>query len=126
MPEAAIETNVSAAGLRQKECRHRSTAFDQAEIERHLAALPQWKLEDGYIVKTFSFANYHETLAFVNAAAWIIHAEDHHPELRVTYRHCTVLYQTHSVNEGKGGLSENDFICAAKLDEIFEQQAPRA
>jgi CRP-like cAMP-binding protein len=51
-------------------------------------------------------------MAFVNAIANLIHEQDHHPELLVGYNYCTVRYNTHSVNNGKGGISENDFICA--------------
>jgi 4a-hydroxytetrahydrobiopterin dehydratase len=51
----------------------------------------------------------------------VIHAEDHHPELVVTYNRCVIRFDTHTVNGGKGGISENDFICAAKIDAIFEQ-----
>ncbi|MNN99491.1 pterin-4-alpha-carbinolamine dehydratase [compost metagenome] len=61
----------------------------------------------------------------MNAIAYTIHSEDHHPELVVTYKQCVVKYDTHSVNEGKGGLSQNDFICAAKLDAIYAQSVPR-
>ncbi len=55
-------------------------------------------------------------MAFVNAAAWISHREDHHPDITVGYNQCRVEYWTHAI----GGLSENDFICAAKLDRLFE------
>ena len=54
-------------------------------------------------------------MAFVNALAWIAHSEDHHPDLEVGYRHCRVRFSTHSV----GGLSENDFICAARVDALL-------
>jgi len=54
-------------------------------------------------------------MAFVNAAAWVSHRENHHPELEVSYRECKVSYSTHAI----GGLSENDFICAAKLDALI-------
>jgi 4a-hydroxytetrahydrobiopterin dehydratase len=67
------------------------------------------------IRKTFRFDDYHRTLAFVNAVAWIAHREDHHPDLEVGYNRCTVRYSTHDV----GGLSENDFICAAKVDRLI-------
>jgi 4a-hydroxytetrahydrobiopterin dehydratase len=66
------------------------------------------------LVKTFRFANYHETMAFVNASAWISHREDHHPEIHMTYNTARVAYDTHSCN----GISRNDFICAAKLDAL--------
>jgi 4a-hydroxytetrahydrobiopterin dehydratase len=73
-------------------------------------------VQDGMLVKTFRFKNYHQTMAFVNATAWISHQEDHHPDLAVSYGSCRVGYMTHAI----GGLSENDFICAAKVDGLFE------
>jgi 4a-hydroxytetrahydrobiopterin dehydratase len=91
------------------------SAFGTDEIKSHLAALPGWQLKDGSIEKHYEFADYHRTLAFVNALAFIAHAEDHHPELRVTYNRCVVRYDTHSVN----GISINDFICAAKVDALL-------
>lgn len=81
-----------------------------------LAGLQGWKVEGGKLAKSFSFANYHETMAFVNALAWISHREDHHPDLAVGYNQCKVTYMTHAI----GGLSENDFICAAKCDALFD------
>ena len=68
------------------------------------------------ISKTYRFRNYHETMAFVNATAWVSHREDHHPDLEVSYRECRVRYRTHAI----GGLSENDFICAAKIDALVK------
>jgi 4a-hydroxytetrahydrobiopterin dehydratase len=85
-----------------------------AAIRNHLAQVSGWQLKDGAIEKTFSFRDYHETLGFVNALAWIANTEDHHPELRVTYDRCVVRFNTHSV----GGISVNDFICAAKADAL--------
>jgi len=90
-------------------------AMNAADIESHLAAVAGWALVDGAIEKRFVFPDFHRTMAFVNALAWIAHAEDHHPELRVAYGHCVVRFDTHSV----GGLSVNDFICAAKVDALF-------
>ena len=86
----------------------------QAQIDAYLARVPGWKHEDGAIVKTFSFKNYYEVLAFVNSIAWIAHREDHHPDMLVRYGTCRVAYATHSV----GGVSENDFICAAKIEAL--------
>jgi len=114
---------VTAAELLQKKGRHLENALSDAEIKEHLAAVDNWALQDGKIVKTFVFKNYYETLAFVNAIAWVSHADDHHPELVVTYNRCVVKFDTHSVNSGRGGISENDFICAAKVDAIFRQAA---
>ncbi|HYD97689.1 MAG TPA: 4a-hydroxytetrahydrobiopterin dehydratase [Noviherbaspirillum sp.] len=114
---------VTAAELIQKKGRHLENGLNDAEIKDYLAAVDNWALQDGKIVKTFAFKNYYETLAFVNAIAWVIHADDHHPELVVTYNRCVVKFDTHSVNNGRGGISENDFICAAKVDAIFRQAA---
>ena len=79
-----------------------------------LAELDGWVRSGDEISKTFGFVNYYETMAFVNAAAYVSHQEDHHPDLLVRYKTCEVTYTTHAV----GGLSENDFICAAKLDAL--------
>ncbi len=83
-------------------------------VRDHLAQVSGWHLNNGAIEKTFSFKNYHETIAFVNALAWVAHAEDHHPDLAVSYDRCVVRFNTHSV----GGISINDFICAAKADAL--------
>ncbi len=78
---------------------------------------PDWQLDShtDAIRRQFRFANFHDTMAFVNALAWIAHQEDHHPDLEVGYNRCTVRYSTHAI----GGLSENDYICAAKIDALF-------
>jgi 4a-hydroxytetrahydrobiopterin dehydratase len=107
--------------LLEKKCQHLENGLSDAEITGYLAIVEGWALIDGKIVKTFNFQNYYETLAFINAIAYVIHAEDHHPELVTTYNRCVVKFDTHSVNGGKGGISENDFICAAKVDSIFTQ-----
>lgn len=109
---------ISNAELLQKTSHHTETALTERQIDEYLAAVPDWSLVSGKLVKTFFFKNYHETLAFVNALAFVLHAEDHHPELVVTYNRCQVSFDTHSVNGGSGGISENDFICAAKADAI--------
>jgi 4a-hydroxytetrahydrobiopterin dehydratase len=114
---------VSTNELLQKKSRHLETGLADQDIPQYLSAVDGWALQDGKIVKTFSFKNYYETLAFVNAIAYVIHAEDHHPELVVTYNRCIVKFDTHSVNGGKGGISENDFICAAKVDAVVKQTA---
>jgi 4a-hydroxytetrahydrobiopterin dehydratase len=86
-----------------------------AEIDARLAQAPGWALVDGALHKRFGFPDYHRTLAFVNAVGWIAHVEDHHPDLQVSYGHCGVRFNTHSV----GGISINDFICAAKVDALL-------
>jgi 4a-hydroxytetrahydrobiopterin dehydratase len=97
------------------------------DIHTHLADAPGWALikpgtKNSAIEKRFSFANYHQTMAFVNAVAWVAHQQDHHPDLQVSYAHCTVRFNTHSV----GGISINDFICAAQLERLFSGAAPAA
>jgi len=76
--------------------------------------LKEWKLVDNgrMIEKTFKFPNYFRTMSFVNAIAWIANKENHHPTLKVDYNQCIVQFTTHAIK----GLSENDFICAAKID----------
>jgi len=74
-----------------------------------------WKLIDGALEKTFRFANYHETMAFVNAQAWIAHREDHHPDVSFGYNRCTLRFNTHDVN----GISVSDFFCAAAVDALL-------
>jgi 4a-hydroxytetrahydrobiopterin dehydratase len=90
--------------------------LDDAQITPLLRGLAGWSREGRAITKTYAFKDYHGTMAFVNAAAWISHREDHHPDLLVGYNSCKVTYWTHAI----GGLSENDFICAAKLDALFD------
>lgn len=75
-----------------------------------------WKLIDGALEKTYPFANFHETMAFVNALAWVAHREDHHPDLAVSFGRCTVRFNTHDV----GGISASDFYCAAAVDALLK------
>ena len=81
---------------------------------RRFASLPGWTRTGGRIEKTFRFADYHRTMAFVNAVASIAHGEDHHPDLTVHYDRCVVAWSTHSA----GGITRNDCICAAKVEAI--------
>lgn len=94
-------------------------AMTPAEVQAQLAVLDGWGLIDQRIVRTYRFDDYHQTIAFVNALAQMIHREDHHPELIVSFNRCEVRFNTHSVK----GISENDFICAAKADAIYAQLA---
>ena len=93
-------------------------AVDAAQARDLLALLPGWQTAVGgkSIAKTFHFANFHETLGFVNAIGWMANRQDHHPDLEVGYNRCVVHWSTHDV----GGLSMNDFICAAKVETIAQ------
>lgn len=98
-----------------KPCEGGVPPLTDPEAAEMMQQLSGWHRSGNAIVKEYRFANYHETMAFVNAAAWVSHREDHHPDLAVGYNKCTVTYMTHAI----GGLSENDFICAAKIDALF-------
>ena len=103
--------------LAQQHCRplEGQPPMSNEQIEQHLAQAPGWLLAGDAIERRYSFGNFHHTMAFVNALAWVAHAEDHHPDLHVSYSSCVVRFNTHSV----GGISINDFICAAKLDALL-------
>lgn len=90
--------------------------LDRAQVDALLEQLPGWSFQGGVITRSFKFRNHHEVMAFVNAVAWISHREDHHPDLKVGYNTCVVEYSTHAIQ----GLSENDFICAAKVNRLLE------
>jgi 4a-hydroxytetrahydrobiopterin dehydratase len=98
-----------------KPCEGNVAPYNAQQALEMLGQLKGWIVEDGKLVKLYPFKNYYETMAFVNALAWISHREDHHPDLQVGYNKCRVEYSTHAI----GGLSENDFICAAKSDALF-------
>ena len=88
------------------------------QVDKHLAALQgSWRVNDEYklITRKYEFKNYYHTMAFVNAIAWMSHHENHHPDLEVSYNACIVNYTTHAID----GLSINDFICASKVERVF-------
>lgn len=98
-----------------KACAPGTPALNSAQVSDLMKAVPGWELrESKEIARSFKFKNYYETMAFVNAVAWIAHGEDHHPDMEVGYNKCVVKFSTHSV----GGLSENDFISAAKVNAL--------
>lgn len=111
-----METSRDLSAKSCKPCEGGAAPLTAAEIEPLLRELMDWEAAGGEIAKTYRFKNYYETLAFVNAVAWLSHREDHHPDLEVGYNRCRVRYSTHAI----GGLSENDFICAAKVDSLFK------
>ena len=110
---------LTRAELLQQTCQHQLLALTEDEVGSALAALPDWSVEHGKLVRTFNFKNYHQTITFVNAIAMVIHQQDHHPVLVVSFNRCIVRTNTHSVN---GGLSVNDFILAAKIDDVFQNE----
>lgn len=106
--------------LKQQHCKPCEGGVDplDATAARNLLSQAKgWALNDDAteISRTYNFKNFYETMAFVNALAWVAHKEDHHPDLEVGYKRCRVRYSTHAIK----GLSMNDFICAAKLNDLI-------
>lgn len=99
-----------------KPCEGGVPPLTQAETDTLMKQLEGWQQHGQLIARTYPFKDYYRTMAFVNAVAWVSHQEGHHPDLTVTYNSCRVEYTTHAI----GGLSENDFICAAKVDALFK------
>lgn len=100
---------------RSRPLRNGDRPLGEPEADLLMPLLPGWLRTGQEIHKTFSFPDFHHTMAFVNALAFIAHQEDHHPDLEVGYNRVRVRFSTHSV----GGLSENDFICAAKVETLI-------
>lgn len=99
-------------------CEGIGSSLNKEQIQNLMPQLnSNWKVtEDGTMIKrSFSFKNFYETMAFVNALAWIANIENHHPDLEVGYNYCHITFMTHALK----GLSHNDFICAAKIDQLL-------
>jgi 4a-hydroxytetrahydrobiopterin dehydratase len=111
--------SITLEELRSRRCtpvRGAENGLSVSEVMTQLGVLPGWSLSDDgkTISKDFLFKNFYHTMAFVNAIAWMANQNDHHPDMEVGYGHCLVRYSTHDV----GGLSINDFICAAKVEAL--------
>ena len=109
-----------AKELVQKKCSHGEggvEALTDAQVAPLLKGLVGWQRDGEKIIKEYKFKDHYQTQAFTNAVMWVSHREDHHPYLTVGYNTCRVEYWTHAI----GGLSENDFICAAKVDMLLER-----
>jgi len=107
--------------LRKKKCtpcEGGMPAMTPEEAEKLQKEIPEWEvIDDGLAIRRiFTFDNHFELMAFVNAVAWISHTEDHHPNQSLGYSRCELTYTTHAVE----GLTENDFICASKVDALLE------
>ena len=108
---------ISVCDLTQKQSSKGSVvSLTQSDVEARLETLTGWQQYDHLISKKFLFKDYYQTMAFVNAVAWVSHCKDHHPELFVTFNSCRIEYTTHAIH----GLSENDFICAAQVEALFK------
>lgn len=91
-------------------------ALTTEEVNKLMPQIQGWHVSSDhrFISRQYTFKNFYETMAFVNAIAWIANQENHHPDLEVGYNYCLVKYTTHAVN----GLTQNDFICAAKVNQL--------
>lgn len=106
--------------LKQKHCESCEGIGQPLTAEQITNLLPQldkkWAVIDNLkLSRSYTFANFYETMAFVNALAWIANSENHHPDLEVGYNYCHVRLMTHALK----GLTMNDFICAAKIDALL-------
>ena len=113
--------SLTMAELRSRRCtplKGAENGLSMSEVNELLAALAGWALSDDgkTISKDFGFKNFHRTMAFVNAVAWVAHQQDHHPDMEVGYKHCLLRFSTHDV----GGLSINDFVSAARVEALLE------
>jgi len=107
-------------GLLQESCvalNKGEATIDSSTARQLEEVITGWQISNDNlsISKNFKFKNYYETISFVNSVAWIANQQDHHPDLMVSYNQCNITYSTHSV----GGLSRNDFICAARINQLF-------
>jgi 4a-hydroxytetrahydrobiopterin dehydratase len=89
-------------------------ALSPDKIQQHLKDVPGWTIANNELTRTFKFKNYHESMAFVNATAWISNQEDHHPDIELGYDTVKMRNSTHSA----GGLTENDFRCATRVNAL--------
>jgi 4a-hydroxytetrahydrobiopterin dehydratase len=101
--------------LAAQHCRAGAARLAATELATRMQPLTGWSSADARLSKTYAFANFHETVGFVNALAWIANREDHHPDLTVSYNRCIVAWSTHDA----GGITENDVLCAAKTDRLY-------
>jgi 4a-hydroxytetrahydrobiopterin dehydratase len=106
--------------LRDRHCQDIATGTPPLAAERAVALLADlaegWRIADDgkSLRRAFGFKDFYRTMAFLNAVAWIANQQDHHPDVEAGYNYCRLAFSTHTV----GGLSENDFICAAKIDAL--------
>ena len=110
------EKKTDLANRKCQPCQKNGKPMKESEVREYLKQLSGWEFSEGAVHKTFKFEDYYRTASFVNAVAWIASREDHHPDIEFGYNKCRVSFRTHAV----GGISENDFIAAAKIDALTE------
>ena len=90
-------------------------ALAKSVVEDYMGTIAGWSNVEDRLIRIFKFDNHYQALAFVNAVAWISHTENHHPIIELGFRDVKVAYWTHAID----GISDNDFICAAKVSELL-------
>jgi 4a-hydroxytetrahydrobiopterin dehydratase len=114
-------SDVDTIDLRARKCQPCEGGvppLSQDRIQELRKQVPAWSHEDGdWIGRTWKFEDFYQTMSFVNAVAWIANRENHHPDMHVGFNQCKVWFKTHAV----GGLTDNDFICAAKIDGLIDE-----
>jgi len=106
--------------LEKRSCLPGAKALDPWAIEALLLDVPGWSAIDGVLFREFKLRDFDATMAFVNAVADVARTQDHHPEMTLDYSTCRITFSTHSAG---GALTENDFICAAKVNALYPEQA---
>lgn len=115
MTDEATQSGGRLSALAAQQPREGATRLRPDELGEHAATLDGWIVQPDRIVKVFAFRDFAQTMAFVNAVAWIATRADHHPDLAVGYDRCEVAWSTHSA----GGVTLNDVICAARVDRLL-------
>jgi 4a-hydroxytetrahydrobiopterin dehydratase len=89
-----------------------------AQAEKLLEEIPFWERskDNKFLMRSFSFKGFYQVMGFINALAYVVQKEGHHPDVEFGYNYCRVKFTTHAIN----GLSENDFICAAKINRLVD------
>jgi len=115
MPIDFVPLSPAQDALAARRCRPGAARLSDDVLRQGLGALAGWRDAGGRLEKAYRFSDFHETVGFVNALAWIANREDHHPDLTVSYNRCVVAWSTHDA----GGVTENDVVCAAKTDRLL-------
>lgn len=100
-------------------CEGGTEPLDKDRINELLPQIPEWQVDEHHkvIFRRFEFKGFYKTMAFINAMAWVANQENHHPDFEAGYNFCLINFSTHAID----GLSENDFICAAKLNALLDE-----
>jgi 4a-hydroxytetrahydrobiopterin dehydratase len=115
MPVDFVPLSPAQDALAARHCLPGAPRLADDGLRQHLGTLTGWRDAGDRLEKTYRFSDFHETVGFVNALAWIANREDHHPDLTVSYNRCVVAWSTHDA----GGVTENDVVCAAKTDRLL-------